>query len=188
MNLTDDESRIMPVSGGGFDQCYNAQAGVDTVSQLIVCSHVSQKPNDKQELELAVKELQGHSSEFGEITGLLAGNGYFSSANCTLAEDKALYTARKSTHRCLVSPRLEEKTLRFQLKYCFQMLNLEYCRLMQKKRVNPPVLLGEAVILMATIGGYLNRKKDLPPGHQILWQGYAELQLMCAGILLIEKD
>src|SRR5258707_7594727 len=25
-NLTDDESRIMPVAGGGFEQCYNAQA------------------------------------------------------------------------------------------------------------------------------------------------------------------
>jgi len=26
INLTDEESRIMPVSGGGFEQCYNAQA------------------------------------------------------------------------------------------------------------------------------------------------------------------
>ena len=28
INLTDEESRIMPVSGGGFEQCYNAQAVV----------------------------------------------------------------------------------------------------------------------------------------------------------------
>jgi len=28
VNLTDEESRIMPVPGGGFDQCYNAQAVV----------------------------------------------------------------------------------------------------------------------------------------------------------------
>src|SRR6202167_4865843 len=28
INLTDEGSRIMPVDGGGFDQCYNAQAGV----------------------------------------------------------------------------------------------------------------------------------------------------------------
>jgi transposase len=27
INLTDEESRIMPVAGGGFEQCYNAQAG-----------------------------------------------------------------------------------------------------------------------------------------------------------------
>ena len=31
INLTDEESRIMKV-GGGFDQCYNAQAAVDTDS------------------------------------------------------------------------------------------------------------------------------------------------------------
>jgi transposase len=90
VNLTDDESRIMPVSGGGFDQCYNAQAGVDTASQLIVCSHVSQKPNDKQEMEPAVKELQGHGSDLGEITGLLADNGYFSNTNCILAEEAGI--------------------------------------------------------------------------------------------------
>ena len=48
-------------------------------------------------------------------------------------------------------------------------------------------MLGEAVTLVARIGGYLNRKKDLPPGHQILWCGYADLQLMCAGFLLLES-
>ena len=58
----------------------------------------------------------------------------------------------------------------------------------QKKRLKPPKLLGEAVILVAKIGGYLNRKNDLPPGHQILWHGYADLQLMCAGFLLLEDE
>jgi GAF domain-containing protein len=28
INLTDEDSRIMPVTGGGFEQCYNAQAVV----------------------------------------------------------------------------------------------------------------------------------------------------------------
>ena len=32
INLTDEDSRIMPVAGGGFDQCYNAQAVVATAS------------------------------------------------------------------------------------------------------------------------------------------------------------
>ena len=58
----------------------------------------------------------------------------------------------------------------------------------QKKRLKPPKLLGEAVILVAKIGGYFNRKNDLPPGHQILWHGYADLQLMCAGFLLLEDE
>lgn len=32
VNLTDAESRIMPVSGGGFEQAYNVQAAVDTAT------------------------------------------------------------------------------------------------------------------------------------------------------------
>lgn len=39
INLTDEESRIMKVSGGGFEQCYNAQAVVDTESMLIPPRH-----------------------------------------------------------------------------------------------------------------------------------------------------
>jgi hypothetical protein len=35
VNLTDIESRIMPTSGGGFEQAYNAQAAVDIESMLI---------------------------------------------------------------------------------------------------------------------------------------------------------
>ena len=36
VNLTDEESRIMPVSGGGFMQAYNAQASVDLDTMLMV--------------------------------------------------------------------------------------------------------------------------------------------------------
>jgi len=41
INLTDEESRIMPTSGGGFEQAYNAQAAVDTNSMLIVAPAVT---------------------------------------------------------------------------------------------------------------------------------------------------
>ena len=34
INLTDEESRIMPVSGGGFEQAYNAQAAVDAATEV----------------------------------------------------------------------------------------------------------------------------------------------------------
>ncbi|KFJ92391.1 transposase [Pseudomonas sp. 1-7] len=34
VNLTDEESRIMPASSGGFEQSYNAQAGVDVETML----------------------------------------------------------------------------------------------------------------------------------------------------------
>jgi len=50
------------------------------------------------------------------------------------------------------------------------------------------MLLGEAVQLVARIGGHLGRKKDLPPGHQTMCRGYAALQLLCTGFLLLEDD
>jgi hypothetical protein len=56
----------------------------------------------------------------------------------------------------------------------------------KKKGLKPPLLLGEAVRLLANMGGYLGRKKDPPPGHQIMWQGYTVFQIMCEGISLLE--
>jgi len=58
----------------------------------------------------------------------------------------------------------------------------------KKKRLNPPSLLGEAVRLVAKIGGYLGRNNDPPPGHQLLWQGYAEFQFMCLGFSLLQQE
>jgi hypothetical protein len=51
VNLTDEESRIMPVAGGGFDQSYNAQATVAAGSLLVVATDVVQAPNDKNQAE-----------------------------------------------------------------------------------------------------------------------------------------
>ena len=48
INLTDEDSRIMPVAGNGFDQSYNAQALVAAGSMLVVAAYVTQAPNDKQ--------------------------------------------------------------------------------------------------------------------------------------------
>ena len=41
INLTDEESRIMKLSGGGFEQCYNAQAAVDAATMLVVATGLS---------------------------------------------------------------------------------------------------------------------------------------------------
>lgn len=57
----------------------------------------------------------------------------------------------------------------------------------KKKRLNPPSLLAEAVRLVAMIGGYLGRNNDPPPGHQVMWQGYAEFQFMCLGFALRDE-
>jgi len=36
----------------------------------------------------------------------------------------------------------------------------------------------QAMRLVAILGGYLNRKRDPPPGHQLMWQGYSTLATM----------
>ena len=48
----------------------------------------------------------------------------------------------------------------------------------------PPKTLGEAVRLTAIVGGYLARNNDGPPGHQLMWWGYARLAGMCMGFAL----
>lgn len=81
MNLTDEESRIMPISGGGFDQCYNAQASVDVETMLIVGKHLTQKPNDKLEIQPALDDLSTLPTALGTVGTLLADTGYHSATN-----------------------------------------------------------------------------------------------------------
>jgi transposase len=90
VNLNDKESRIMPTSGGGFEQAYNVQAGVDTETMLIVTTHVTQAPNDKKELEPALNNLRQLPKEIGTVTDILADNGYFSEDNVMLCEENKL--------------------------------------------------------------------------------------------------
>lgn len=81
VNLTDPESRIMPTSGGGFEQAYNVQAAVDVESRLIVEKHVTQATNDKQQIEPALEELSSCEEVLGKAEALLADTGYFSENN-----------------------------------------------------------------------------------------------------------
>jgi transposase len=81
MNLTDEESRIMPLPGGGFEQCYNAQAVVAVDSLLVVAADVVQAPNDKQQLEPMLNKIAALPDELGKVDTLLADNGYFSESN-----------------------------------------------------------------------------------------------------------
>jgi len=54
----------------------------------------------------------------------------------------------------------------------------------KKKRYSPPQTLRDAVRLVARIGGYMARKNDPEPGHQVLWRGFSQLQLMVDGFVL----
>ncbi|MBW4055030.1 MAG: IS1182 family transposase [Proteobacteria bacterium] len=105
VNLTDKESRIMPVSGGGFEQTYNAQAAVDTKSKLIVTAHITQQSNDKLELEPTLKNLVALPRQLGTVTELLADSGYFgeTNVNACVREEITPYIAvdRQSHNRSL---------------------------------------------------------------------------------------
>jgi transposase len=81
INLTDADSRIMPTSGGGFEQAYNAQAAVAVNTMLIVEQHVSQNPNDKQEVDPALDNLDAVAAVIGTAEAIVADNGYFSADN-----------------------------------------------------------------------------------------------------------
>ena len=87
VNLTDDESRIMKVAGGGFEQCYNAQAVVDTESMLVVVPYVTQATNDKQQIEPALEKIGALPEGMNTPKSLLADTGYFSERNVDLCLD-----------------------------------------------------------------------------------------------------
>src|SRR6201995_5815619 len=89
VNLTDEESRIMPVPGGGFEQCYNAQAAVAAGSLLVVATDVVQASNDKPQVAPMLAKLDPLPDELGAIDTVLADTGDFSAANvqaCVAAE------------------------------------------------------------------------------------------------------
>jgi transposase len=89
VNLTDEDSRIMPTSGG-FEQCYNVQAGVDVTTKLIVSAHVTQEPNDKQQVKPTLEKLAALPKKLGKVTGLISDSGYFSETNVKACESQGI--------------------------------------------------------------------------------------------------
>ena len=101
INLTDEESRIMPVAGGGFEQCYNAQAGVDAHTMLVVATTLTQAPNDKQQVQPMLKVLQEQAPKLGQAKTLIADTGYCSEKNvkaCEEAKIEPLLSVARQDH------------------------------------------------------------------------------------------
>lgn len=90
VNLTDEESRIMPTSRGGFEQSYNAQAAVDTDTMLVIAQHVTQAPNDKREIAPTLDNVKALPSELGHVQALLADTGYYSAANVAACQAQGI--------------------------------------------------------------------------------------------------
>jgi transposase len=108
INLTDEASRIMPVAGGGFEQCYNAQAVVATQSLLVVAAQVVQAPNDKQQVEPMLTKIGTLPESLGKPDTLLADSGYFSEANvalCVAAQIVPMIAPGRQSHHPSLSER-----------------------------------------------------------------------------------
>jgi transposase len=111
INLTDEESRIMKVSGGGFDQCYNGQVAVDTDSMLIVGAFVTQATNDSRQITPMLALLAKQKDQIGMPAQLLADTGYFSAANvnaCVASGIEPLIAMKREVHHLPVLERFTE--------------------------------------------------------------------------------
>jgi transposase len=111
VNLTDPDSRIMLVASGGFEQCYNAQAAVDTDSMLVVATTLTQAANDKQQVVPMLAALATLPQALGTPETLIADNGYFSQANvgaCVAAGVEPLLAAAREPHHLSWQTRVSE--------------------------------------------------------------------------------
>jgi len=65
-----------------------------------------------------------------------------------------------------------------------EIINADYVEVLSLWRHGKPKLdwsIHDFVYAMARLGGHQNRKSDHPPGWQILWRGWTELQAMLSG-------
>ena len=111
VNPTDEQSRIMPVAGGGFEQCYNAQAVVAVRSLPVIAADVTQAPNDKQQLEPMLDQIAALPDALGQVGALLADNGYFSEANveaCAAAGIDPLIAMGREPHHPSLAERFAD--------------------------------------------------------------------------------
>ena len=106
-NFTDPDSRIMKcTSSQSFEQCYNAQACVDEAYQVIVAADLTQRADDKGEVEPIIEKLQENFGNIPDGMKLSADAGYFSESNV-----KALEQAKIDTYIAVGKLKHGEKPL-----------------------------------------------------------------------------
>lgn len=102
INLTDEDSRIMKVAGDGFEQCYNAQAAVDTATLLVVATGLTQACNDKEQVQPMLASVQALPESLGRVHSVIADCGFCSEKNILACEaagvEPYLAVARQDHH------------------------------------------------------------------------------------------
>ncbi|WP_415843795.1 transposase, partial [Vreelandella rituensis] len=91
ISFADTDARIMGKKGH-FEYSYNGQISVDSDHQMIVGQHLSQHPNDIQEVTPALEALNAATGG-RQADKLSADNGYMSGANLAALEDVDAYIA-----------------------------------------------------------------------------------------------
>lgn len=93
-NFTDPESKIMKTSDGAFHQCFNGQAIVDSVAQVIVTCELSDSSVDCPQLADALDQLDDNlaaiDAELPVGATLLGDAGYFSEDNVRITSEHGL--------------------------------------------------------------------------------------------------
>jgi transposase len=93
-NFTDPDSKIMKTADGAFHQCYNGQAIVDSVTQVIVACELSDQAPDARLLEPSLDQLDENLDAIGarlpDGAALLADAGYFSEHNVAITAEHGL--------------------------------------------------------------------------------------------------
>ena len=93
-NFTDPESKIMKTSDGSFHQCFNAQAVVDSQTQVIVSAELSNQAADCPALDGALAQLDENLHAIGatlpDDAVFSADAGYFSEENVANTEQHGL--------------------------------------------------------------------------------------------------
>jgi hypothetical protein len=90
--------------------------------------------------------------------------------------------------RIMLMTLLGRETPELPAEVLFSDIEIELLKAVAKQRkLNTPDMLGDAVQLVARLGGYLARNSDPPAGHQLMWEGYITLRAMCAGYALMRE-
>ena len=113
LNLTDEESRIMPVADGGFEQAYNAQAAVDTGRMLVVSLNVTQACNDKEQVLPMLDQLAALPASLGQPKELVADTGFYSARNVQACEAHGIdpfIAVKRDAHHPAPAERFTEPT------------------------------------------------------------------------------
>jgi transposase len=93
-NFTDPDSKIMKTADGSFRQCFNGQAVVDSVAQVIVACELSSEAPDARQLKPALDRLAENlaaiDAKLPAGAALAADAGYFSEDNVQITAGHGL--------------------------------------------------------------------------------------------------